>query len=82
MNANILSQLLDAIKETQSWLDSNAATATTEEFEEQKEKLNEVVTPITTKMYGSGGDDHAGGMPDYDDDEPSSHDELQRREFV
>jgi len=66
--------LLDAIKETQSWLDSNAASATTEEFEEQKEKLNEIVNPITSKMYGSSG---AGGMPDYgDDDEPASHDEL------
>jgi endoplasmic reticulum chaperone BiP len=68
-------EILDAVKETQSWLDSNAATATTEEFEEQKEKLTEIVTPITSKMYGSSGD-HAGGMPDYGDDEPDSHDEL------
>jgi endoplasmic reticulum chaperone BiP len=69
-------EILDAVKETQSWLDSNSATATTEEFEEQKEKLTEIVTPITSKMYGSSGD-HAGGMPDYgDDDEPGSHDEL------
>jgi hypothetical protein len=33
-----------------------------------------VVTPITSKLYGSG-DSHAGGMPAYDD-EPDKHDEL------
>jgi endoplasmic reticulum chaperone BiP len=62
---------LDAIKETQSWLDQNSATATSEELEEQKEKLTEIVSPITSKLYGDSG---AGGMPDYDDDE--GHDEL------
>jgi len=67
--------ILDAIKETSSWFDSNSATATAEEFEEQKEKLTEVVTPITSKLYGSAGESHPGGMPDYED-EPDKHDEL------
>jgi endoplasmic reticulum chaperone BiP len=34
--------ILDAVKETQDWLDENAASAETEDFEEQKEKLSNV----------------------------------------
>lgn len=64
-------QLLEAIKETQDWIEENAATATTEDFEEQKEKLSGIAYPITSKLYGESGG--AGGS---DDDEPSSHDEL------
>lgn len=63
--------LLEAVKEATDWLDENASTATTEDFEEQKEKLSGVAYPITSKLYQG-----AGGMPDYDDDEPSGHDEL------
>jgi len=65
--------LLEAVKEATDWLDENAATAATEDFEEQKEKLSSVAYPITSKLYSGG----AGGMPDYgEDDEPSGHDEL------
>ncbi|KAK1972087.1 hsp70-like protein [Colletotrichum eremochloae] len=61
--------ILEAVKETTDWLEENSATATTEDFEEQKEKLSNVAYPITSKMYqGAGG---AGG-----EDEPPSHDEL------
>ena len=64
---------MEAIKETTDWLEENAITATTEDFEEQKEKLSNVAYPITSKLYGSG----AGGMPDYgDDDDEPGHDEL------
>jgi len=67
--------LLEAIKETQDWMEQNIATATTEDLEEQKEKLSNVAYPITSKLYGESGG--AGGMPDYGkDDEPSGHDEL------
>jgi len=64
--------ILEAVKEATDWLEENAGTATTEDFEEQKEKLSNVAYPITSKLYSSG----AGGMPDYGDDEPSGHDEL------
>lgn len=65
--------ILEAVKETTDWLDENAATAETEDFEEQRQKLSDVAYPITSKLYAGG----AGGMPDYgDDDEPSGHDEL------
>jgi heat shock protein 5 len=63
--------LLEAVKETVEWLEENAADATTEDFDEQKQKLSDVAYPITSKLYEGG----AGGMPDYDD-EPSGHDEL------
>lgn len=64
---------MEAVKETTDWLEENGATATTEDFEEQKEKLSNVAYPITSKLYGS-----AGGQapPTEDDDEPSGHDEL------
>ncbi|PGH15026.1 chaperone DnaK [Helicocarpus griseus UAMH5409] len=64
--------IMEAVKETTDWLEENAATATTEDFEEQKEKLSNVAYPITSKLYGG-----AGGAPGGDeDDEPSGHDEL------
>ncbi|KAK1836687.1 heat shock protein 70 family [Podospora conica] len=63
--------ILEAVKETQDWLEENAATATAEDFEEQKEKLSNVAYPITSKLYGK-----AGGAGGEGDDEPSSHDEL------
>lgn len=65
--------LLEAVKEAQDWLEENLATAEAEDFDEQKQKLSDVAYPITSKLYGAGG---AGGMPDYGDDEPGSHDEL------
>ncbi|KAK2060684.1 hsp70-like protein [Colletotrichum caudatum] len=61
--------ILEAVKETTDWLEENSATATTEDLEEQKEKLSNVAYPITSKMYQGAGD--AGG-----EDEPPSHDEL------
>ncbi|KAL7269853.1 ATPase with role in protein import into the ER [Rhizina undulata] len=60
--------LLSAVKDVTEWLEENGATATTEDFEEQKEKLSQVAYPITSKMYA--------GSPSGDDDEPSTHDEL------
>lgn len=62
-------QLLEAIKETNEWLEEHAATATGEDFEEQREKLSSVAYPITSKLYGAG----AGGEDEGDDE---SHDEL------
>ncbi|KAK2809497.1 hypothetical protein FQN50_003765 [Emmonsiellopsis sp. PD_5] len=65
--------IAEAVKETTDWLEENAATATAEDFEEQKEKLSNVAYPITSKLYAG-----AGGAPggEDEDDEPSAHDEL------
>lgn len=61
--------LLEAVKETQDWLEANAAEAAAEDFDEQFQKLSDVAYPITSKLYGS-----AGG-PGAEDAEPD-HDEL------
>lgn len=61
--------IVDAVKEVTDWLEDNAATATLEDFEEQKEQLSGVAYPITSKLYGS-------ATPPEDDDEPLDHDEL------
>ncbi|KAG0641608.1 heat shock protein 70 family [Tuber brumale] len=58
--------LLNAVKETTDWLDENGSTATTEDFDEQKEKLSSVAYPITSKMYeGAGGSDDDDSVPDH-----------------
>ncbi|KAK5162884.1 ATPase with role in protein import into the ER [Saxophila tyrrhenica] len=64
--------LQEAVKEAQDWLEENGQTATAEDFEEQSQKLSDVAYPITSKLNAGG----AGGMPDYGDDEPDTHDEL------
>ena len=61
--------LLEAVKETQDWLQSNADDAQAEDFDEQFQKLSDVAYPITSKLYGSEGG--PGG-----DDVPEDHDEL------
>lgn len=66
-------QIIEAVKESISWLDKNGATATMEDFEEQKEKLSNVAYPITSKLYATSGD-QGGGRGD--DDESVLHDEL------
>lgn len=62
-----------AIKEALDWLDENKDTATTEDFNEAREKLTSTTQPITSKLYSGG----AGGPGGAADDEPlGSHDEL------
>ncbi|KAF2998608.1 ATPase with role in protein import into the ER [Curvularia kusanoi] len=61
--------LLEAIKETQDWLSETTESATTEDFDEQFQKLSDIAYPITSKLYGGAGG--AGG-----DDEEPGHDEL------
>lgn len=68
----------DAVKETLEFLEDNFDTATSEEFEEQKQKLIDVANPITSKLYGGAGG--AGGADakfgDDDSDDEFDHDEL------
>uniref|UniRef100_A0A060T8H6 Endoplasmic reticulum chaperone BIP n=1 Tax=Blastobotrys adeninivorans TaxID=409370 RepID=A0A060T8H6_BLAAD len=64
--------ILDAVKETVEWLEENAATASKEEIDEQKERLSSIAYPITSKLYGSEG---GAGYEDEDDDY-FDHDEL------
>ncbi len=70
-------QILEAVKEATDWLEENAATATAEDYEEQKEKLSNVAYPITSKLYGgSGGGASGSGSASTDDDEPDVKEEL------
>lgn len=64
--------ILQAVKETQEWLDDHAATAETDDFQEQKEKLSSVAYPITSKMYSQSG----AGAGDDSEQEPFVHEEL------
>jgi len=61
----------EAVQEALSWLDSNQS-ASTEEFEEQRKKLEEAVRPIIAK-YGGGSQ---GGSAPTDDEDLPDHDEL------
>ncbi|BGP01292.1 hypothetical protein RTBOTA2_000979 [Rhodotorula toruloides] len=58
------------IKKVQDWIDSEGATATAEDFDEQREQLQAAVAPITAKVYSSG----AGG--DSSSSSSGYHDEL------
>ncbi|BGP30624.1 ATPase with role in protein import into the ER [Rhodotorula toruloides] len=58
------------IKKVQDWIDSEGATATAENFDEQREQLQAAVAPITPKVYSSG----AGG--DSSSSSSGYHDEL------
>lgn len=51
---------IEAVKEAAKWLDEYGASATMEDFEEQKEKLSGVAYPITIGLYEHNGDDGEG----------------------
>jgi len=63
--------LLDAIKETTDWIDSEGQSATAEDLEEKLQEIQNVANPITAKLYS--GSSPSSDSPD--DDEPV-HDEL------
>ncbi|KAI0946194.1 hypothetical protein AcV7_010231 [Taiwanofungus camphoratus] len=66
--------ILETVKETTEWIDDNGQSATAEELEEKLTEVQNVVNPITSKLYSGGGDYSAG--PDDEDDPIRSHDEL------
>ncbi len=55
-------------------MEENANTATTEDFEEQKEKLSNVAYPITSKLY-------SGGMPTEGEGEGAADEDQIRDEL-
>ncbi|KAL2166861.1 hypothetical protein VTG60DRAFT_2069 [Thermothelomyces hinnuleus] len=63
--------LRDAVREAIEWLDEYAASATADDFAEQKEKLSEAAYSITSKLYDGTGKGRAGR-----DDSGDFHDEL------
>ncbi|KAJ1766633.1 ATPase with role in protein import into the ER [Coemansia sp. D1744] len=64
------SSIMDAIKEAEKWLEDNAADATKEDIDEQREELESIVNPIVSKLYGKD------AKNDDEDDDDIEHDEL------
>jgi heat shock protein 5 len=65
--------ILDAINEVMEWVDENGSSATKDEFEEQKQRIEKVAQPIIDRLYSSSGG--SGSYAD-DDDDYIDHDEL------
>merc|ERR1712022_76869 len=68
-------KIQDALKDGQSWLDSNPE-ADAEEIKEKHKEVEGICAPIVSKYYGQGGGGGGGGGGDEEDDE--AHDELQK----
>merc|ERR1719223_1789837 len=64
-------KIQDALKDGQSWLDSNPE-ADAEEIKEKHKEVEGICAPIVSKYYGAGG----GGGGGADEDEDEAHDEL------
>ncbi|KAJ2548213.1 ATPase with role in protein import into the ER [Coemansia sp. RSA 1933] len=67
--------ILSAVKEAEKWLEENAADATKEDIDEQREELESTVNPIVSKLYG-GTNAKGADNDDDDDDDEAEHDEL------
>merc|ERR1711920_196972 len=66
-------KIMDALKDGQSWLDSNPE-ADAEEIKEKHKEVEGICAPIVSKYYGAGGG--AGGGGGEEDEEEEAHDEL------
>nr|WKJ30262.1 Hsp-5 [Glaciozyma antarctica PI12] len=53
----------DEIKKSQDWLEEFSSSAAAEDLDEQREALQAIVSPITSKLYEGG----AGDMPSHDE---------------
>ena len=65
--------ILDAVKETTEWIEEYGQSATAEDLEEKLSEVQNIVNPITSKLYA--GNDYASG-DDYEQEPFHSHDEL------
>merc|ERR1711904_306273 len=63
-------KIMDAIKDGQSWMDSNPE-ADADEIKEKQKEIEGICAPIVSKYYGAGGGGGGG-----DEDEEEAHDEL------
>merc|ERR1712057_58829 len=65
-------QIMEALKDGQSWLDSNPE-ADAEEIKEKQKEVEGICAPIISKYYGAAGGGGGGGG---EEDEEEAHDEL------
>merc|ERR1712050_535007 len=68
-------KIMDALKDGQSWLDSNPE-ADAEEIKEKHKEIEGICAPIVSKYYGAGGGGGGMGGDAGDEDEEEAHDEL------
>merc|ERR1712118_469984 len=66
-------KIQDALKDGQSWLDSNPE-ADAEEIKEKHKEIEGICAPIVSKYYGGGGGGEGGASGE--DDQEEAHDEL------
>merc|ERR1712061_728941 len=74
MDSDEKEKILDALKDGQSWLDSNPE-ADSDEIKEKHKEIEGICAPIVSKYYGAGGGGGGGGGAG-DEDEEEAHDEL------
>merc|ERR1712063_134995 len=72
MDSDEKEKIMDALKDGQSWMDSNPE-ADAEEIKEKHKEIEGICAPIVSKYYGAGGGGGGGGA---DEDEEEAHDEL------
>ncbi|WBW72160.1 ER heat shock protein BiP [Schizosaccharomyces osmophilus] len=64
--------VLDAVEDVIEWLEVEGAEASKEELDDQRQKVDQVVHPVTQKLYSEG----AGAGADEDDEDFDDADEL------
>merc|ERR1712127_851349 len=73
MDSEEKEKITDALKDGQSWLDSNPE-ADAEEIKEKHKEVEGICAPIVSKYYGAGGGGGGGGGEEEEEEE--AHDEL------
>merc|ERR1712195_448747 len=68
-------KIMDALKDGQSWLDSNPE-AEAEEIKDKHKEIEGICAPIISKYYGAGGGGGGEGGEGGGEDEEEAHDEL------
>jgi len=72
LDADDKKTLLEAIKETTDWIDSEGQSASADDLEEKLQEIQNIANPITAKLYSGSSTSQD---PSSDDNEPV-HDEL------
>merc|ERR1711939_398985 len=72
MDSDEKEKIMDALKDGQSWIDSNPE-ADAEEIKEKHKEIEGICAPIVSKYYGAGGGGGGGGG---EEEEDEAHDEL------
>jgi len=75
LEADEKSTVMDAVKEGQSWLDSNTE-ADVDEIKQKEQEIKDICAPIMSKYYGQAGAGGGGGDDAQDGGDEAEYDEL------